>query len=547
MRKIFWCCFTLPFLHTFAMAQGGSGVKEEEINVVKPYKPVLSDAVKLNDMPAADSLREEIPALEYKISPRKINTIPEITPIKPLRLKDETIPKLYRNFARLGFGNYTTAYGELFVNSLWSKDRHLGLHLNHLSSSGKIPGVGFSGYSTNEAEVYGKKLVKNEWLAGELDFSRNVVHFYGFNSEDTVIERADIRQRYNYLGTSLAAYSNSADSNKLSHKVKAGYYNLSDIYSQNEDHAQLEASAGRKISAGFLKIDGSLSYTNNKQSLAANIDRTVIGIRPALLRRLDVWELSAGVNTVIEAGGISGFHLYPHLGAEIRLAEENLIAFSSLGGGIAKNTLKSFTDENPFISPVQEYRNSNNRLDFSAGLKGTYTEGGTFNAFVNYREVKEMPFFVRDTSSDAENSFVAVYDNARLLNIHAETGYRFLEKWNIVLSLNFYNYKMSAEMHPWHKPAYDVTFTSVYNIGRKIYLRGDIFIVSQRYSKTFIPADPALKLNGYADANLGIDYRYSKAFSVFFNFNNIAAQRYYSWDRYPSQRFNMMAGLSYGF
>ena len=32
---------------------------------------------------------------------------------------------------------------------------------------------------------------------------------------------------------------------------------------------------------------------------------------------------------------------------------------------------------------------------------------------------------------------------------------------------------------------------------------------------------------------------------VFARFNNIAAQRYYRWDRYASQKFNFMVGLEF--
>ena len=47
------------------------------------------------------------------------------------------------------------------------------------------------------------------------------------------------------------------------------------------------------------------------------------------------------------------------------------------------------------------------------------------------------------------------------------------------------------------------------------------------------------------DINLGAEYRYSKMLSFFVNFNNIANTRYYRWEKYPSQRFNLMAGLTF--
>jgi outer membrane receptor protein involved in Fe transport len=73
-----------------------------------------------------------------------------------------------------------------------------------------------------------------------------------------------------------------------------------------------------------------------------------------------------------------------------------------------------------------------------------------------------------------------------------------------------------------------------------------VFAFSSRYAKVYEPAGEK-KLKGFVDANLGIDYRYSKIFSLFLNFNNIGAVRYYYWDNYPSQRFNLLGGLTYSF
>ena len=52
-------------------------------------------------------------------------------------------------------------------------------------------------------------------------------------------------------------------------------------------------------------------------------------------------------------------------------------------------------------------------------------------------------------------------------------------------------------------------------------------------------------LTGIVDANLGAEYRYSKMLSFFVNINNIANTRYYRWEKYPNQRFNLMAGLTF--
>lgn len=522
------------------------GGGEEEISVVKPYHPTLSDAVKLSVFPEKDTAATVLPKLSYTIASRKITTAIEVTPIKPMRIKDETISKLYKNFVKLGFGNYTTPYGELFISSLRSKEYQVGTHLRHLSSSGQIPGVGYPGFSQNSAEIYGKRLVKTEWLEGSLEYSRDVVHRYGFNTSDTTINRDQIKQRYNYVGASFRLSGNLTDSSKVRHEAGISYYNYGDLYAANEDKLILFGDVAKRFSFGDMRVNTKIDYSNNKQMPGSSLDRTYIYICPMISKRVDKWKLTAGLNTVTTAGAESGFHLYPQAAAEVNIVENILDAYSSFSGNLEKNTFRSFSQENPFLSSSLSYTPSNVKIDFTAGLKGTLSAYTDFRASVGYREVENMPLFVPDTTLRPMNSFALVYDNVKVLNLHGELGHQYSEKWRFLLKADYNSYSLSKEQYAWYKPAFVTTVSTTYNIGNKIYLKADVFASSSRYSKTYQP-NAARKLDGFVDASLGLDYRYSRIFSLFFNFNNIAAVRYYRWDNYPSQRFNLLAGLSYSF
>ncbi len=57
----------------------------------------------------------------------------------------------------------------------------------------------------------------------------------------------------------------------------------------------------------------------------------------------------------------------------------------------------------------------------------------------------------------------------------------------------------------------------------------------------------AKELKGITDINIGAEYRYTKLLSGYLNFNNIGSFRYYRWNNYPLQRFNMMLGITLSF
>jgi hypothetical protein len=59
--------------------------------------------------------------------------------------------------------------------------------------------------------------------------------------------------------------------------------------------------------------------------------------------------------------------------------------------------------------------------------------------------------------------------------------------------------------------------------------------------------ETAIELKGTVDVNAGLEYRYTKRLSLFLQLNNIAALEYNKWNKYPTQRFNLLGGLTYVF
>ncbi|MCC6690463.1 MAG: hypothetical protein IT235_02915, partial [Bacteroidia bacterium] len=74
-------------------------------------------------------------------------------------------------------------------------------------------------------------------------------------------------------------------------------------------------------------------------------------------------------------------------------------------------------------------------------------------------------------------------------------------------------------------------------------------VIGKQLAKTFDTTGSLVvkELKGITDINLGAEYKYSKLFTLFVNFNNIAGFRYYRWDNYPTQRFLILGGLTITF
>jgi outer membrane receptor protein involved in Fe transport len=102
-------------------------------------------------------------------------------------------------------------------------------------------------------------------------------------------------------------------------------------------------------------------------------------------------------------------------------------------------------------------------------------------------------------------------------------------------------------------PNVEITLTAQYSLRDKIIAKADIFYLGERYAqKSYFPKKPyiepfAVRLPAIYDFNLGFEYRYTHRLSAFINFNNITSYRYQRWYQYPTQRINILGGLTYSF
>jgi outer membrane receptor protein involved in Fe transport len=168
-----------------------------------------------------------------------------------------------------------------------------------------------------------------------------------------------------------------------------------------------------------------------------------------------------------------------------------------------------------------------------------------FRADVTFSTIQNMYFFINDTTTELQNTFDVEYDDIDLIQYHGELNIEPSALWNLKAGFNYYSYSTLLLDKPWHKPQYDLTLNASYNLKEKLVLSGDLIVFGKRYAKSSLFPEGMVKLDPVIDLNLGVDYLFSKLFTLFFNIYNITGRSYMLWNQYPSQRFNFMIGFSY--
>ncbi len=526
--------------------QGNLG--DEQINVVKAYQPTLSDAFKISDVPERDTAVSYTPDMKYTVDQVQHQTVYTITPIKPLRIKDETIKKLYRGFIKAGYGTKNTPYGEIFYNSLRSKSADGGLHLSHISSSGKLKGYGHPGMSESGVKVFGTKFLDNNLLKGDIGYNRYAYHYYGYNSPPDLFSKSETRHTFDDISGNFLFRSSDKDKDRFRYMGGLSFYNFSDNKNNDESDFVFNANMGKLINDMDFSAAIQVDYLTYENKTFNDDQRTIIRLNPRFERSFDELKLTAGVNIPLEINDLTKYHLYPHVRVDYALIPDQMSAFAQVTGNLERNSFRAFSRENPFIGKDMQLQNTNNKLDISGGLNLKLDRQLAFIASFAFRRLKNDAFFYNLPPDGTHVKYDVLYDDNSQTNIHAEMVFDQGEKSIWSLGVDYFGNNLTGDDKALFRPDFKVTLNGHYAIGEKIFLSTQWAYITNRYAINYnATGDDYTTLKGFIDGNLTIDYRYSKVMSVFINLNNFTASNYSRWYNYPSYRFGALAGLTYSF
>ena len=412
--------------------QAGSAYAQNNLDTLTTfysgaYVPKISNADKISVNPEIIDSTKKIKVSDYGIHSTAITTDFQPEPITPAIIKGEPLTKLYRGLIIAGMGNYTTPYGELWLNKLRSKKSSAGIHIKHLSSTYTQEGYGYAGFNDDEIGIYGKKFLRKHSLLGSLDYERNTVHFYGYDTDTFSLSKARTEQRFNLISANAQLKSHYKDKTQINHDIKLDFYSFSERFESIENNIKLTANAAKRYKKLDLSLNTTVDYYNYKNN-SDTVNNTIISINPFWTLNKDslMNGLSGHIGFTMASDLMdkSATNIYPDLHANLNLLDNTFILIAGANGGVEKNSYKGFTDNNAFVLSSLAMQNSSIYNTY-LGLKGNLSATTSYNARVNFTQKTNMALFVNDTN-DYENKFDVIYDDATFINIHGEASYQIL-------------------------------------------------------------------------------------------------------------------------
>lgn len=570
----------------------------QEVEVVKAYKPTISDANKINEMPKIEEAEHQKPTFNYNIFSQPIFNTFSVNTLKAATISGKPKENNGYGLVRAGLGNYNKPYGELFFNSQNTKNTIFGLHGKHLSSLGKMKLQGNNKvdapFSENEAEIYIKNLYRNSILSVNLNLDHDGFRYYGYPVDSIPTALKEENQDINYLGTkqtftkggiNIGLINSTAGPNNQAFDFNFLYHYFGTKTGQREHFGEFTTNIRKPITKGmgYLEAGATLVRANNvfNRNLISkgNSQQIWLTAKPSYYLGNDIANIRIGFNSwfVLDSDVDTRAKLAPNIRANYAPVKEIITIFAGIDGDYINNHYSKIAYENPFVDPEHDVKNTFEKYHFYGGFDGKFATKTNFKISVDYSIIKDKPLYylfeyVYPTTgplpspSVIDNDFDVLYDDLNLLKFNLEIFHTSSDKLDLLISGNYYVYKLQTQIKAWNLPDWDAKIALGYNITEQLSVSTDIFLIGNRcalimeatgFDPRPIPfIDPtnlplvrqnSYNLNTAIDLNFSANYKITQKFSAFANLNNFGFQKYERWFGYPVQSFNFLAGISYAF
>lgn len=565
MKKFITISSALTMLFISSNTNGQSDTLNMDITYTGSLELVLKDANKISAWPQLKESMIEMTTIKYTLIPSKQQVTIEPKPIAAAKVNvEEKLQKLYRGYVRGGFGVYTTPLLDVYYMDGRSRNGVWGLDYHHLSSQGggAVEDSITDSFSNNRFGMWGRRYLSKHSIEGGINWNRDVVHYYGF---DPVLNwdapTDNLKQRFNNLEGYVDLRSYYRDSSKVNYNGRLGFRNFRDLNDGVENNVDFRGNASKYLNSELFSMDFRVNYNDFQYlSMADGKDKNrsnlLVQLQPEA--RTDVGNLRVrlGMGLWLDARSDRAFRFYPIAEASYSILDDLFIPYAGVEGSPVQNTYRSITTENPFVLSDFDVKNTNRRLELFGGIRGTLSSSTSFNARVSTTRYEDFLYFVNDSTYSPGSRFQALYDDLSVFTLRGEVAISTSDKFRMLARGEYFIYSTDLEKYAWYQPSTKLTLNSSYNIGDKFLVTLDAYTVGQRRAKSLVQhrdgelqpdGSYTVKLKGYVDASLGIEYRYTNRISAWVKFNNLLFSRYQQWNLYNIQRFNAMMGATYSF
>ncbi len=517
----------------------------EEIEVVRPYKPVLANAAKVRRNPDLNDTKPFRRVLIYDILDKKLELNTDIRQLQYQQLSIPDPSPIQNNYAKLGLGNLRTGLGELYINTGRDEALQAGFFAKHIAQKGV---QNYQQFSKQEFGLFGKNMGSKHTLSGKADFKRLGTYFYGGNPVALVdVPQKQQLQEIKLEGELASHYNNTPQEWTYALKAQAALFK-NKIKAQ-ENSIILSAFAHKNGANQFnFGLNTSADFTQIKQQTTTS-GNNLLRVNPYAQYQGEGFKLKLGMNIVQEFGISDRLNLLPALSIEAPVSPNQVSLFAGLSGDIQKTSLNELSFQNPFLSQNINIKNALEKSNIYAGLKGTLSTAVGFKVQAYFKNIDQMPLFVNSGTNLSQ--FEVIYDagKSKVTGFEAEVNIKASDVFEWSTKIQTANYKLASEAQAWFKPELRLETQARAQVNKSLELTASLVFNGETYGKisNAAPENQAVKIKSFMDLSAGGQYTLKKKWGVFLQANNILGTAYQQYLYYPNLGFQIFGGINYSF
>jgi hypothetical protein len=540
--------YSLTFLGIFAISLNMAAQEDlpsGQVDVIKNFDARLLDAEILRvdpQLPPADTSTKR---QTYSIPNRTIQVEYLPPAIRPLAMKRESLEEVYNGFGKLGIGLPNSVYGEAGYGVFSSELFDWNVHLRHHSANNN-KNIENQRFSENSGKLEGTYYFDEGFaLNGRIGYSRDLYYYYGYTQDerfqDTSFTKEDVQQRFSKLNIGASLFNGTQTVGDVNYGADVDFYNLQDNYASRENGFDLNLHLTKWFNEKHpLSVTIRTDFNQLRDTIKKSLNNFFL--QPNFTYHSDYFRVKVGVNI---ASSNDKYNFFPQIEATAPILGSRLAAFVGIDGTLAKNTMATLTDRNPFLntrfSPVNtKYR------DYYGGLKGSIS-GVEYQAKIGYKQTQDLVLFVPNYDYIAQRivpyNFNILTDDANIFYIGGSLEATIIDGLTILGAVNSSVYDLDSEDDPWGLPALTINGTIKYlALDGKATVRASLFIENGIPFPT--EAGISENQNGLLDISVGAEYSFSERFGAFIDIYNMAGVKRRRWYNYPTFGINALVGIT---
>jgi hypothetical protein len=519
--------------------QAQKDLPTETVEIIKDFDVRLLESEKIGITPQLPPVSADPKQQTYSISPQPLSLKYEAPTLRPVGLKREKNEEVYKGYAKLGAGVPLAFYGEagyafgkknVYDFRAWVK--------HHSVKSGALENQRFM---NNDAAIGGTYfLTKNTAIDGNLGYSYDRIHYYGYDHNLIELSEEGTRQNYKLFNADVRLYNSERSDLDLNYFIQPKFYYLTDFFTNKETGFDFKMGATKWFSEKHpFRIVLRTDFTNFNDTATYTLNN--VYIQPSFTLHFDRLKLKLGANF---ASNRDLWHIFPDAELTVRVVGDGLQVFGGATGDLRKNTYRSLTEYSPWLVNDLDRLSNTKYQNYYGGIKGDlgwldYSVQGGYA--ISSRMALFQPVFTK-----AFVQFQPLYDSVQIVNFQGQIKLKPNKNLDVTGTLSQSIFEPSRQAKAWGIPGLEGNFGAIYRL-----LEGKASAKAELYlaDKISYKAQDGLadKSGALIDLNIGGTYQITKNFGAFLDLNNVLNNKRERWHAYPTLGMNVLGGITIKF